>query len=66
MSEFMFVSTGNAEQDAAIASRIRLTNARLEDGVCPNGCALLVKTAPNVRECPACQFSQVSNVPFRE
>jgi len=64
-SNWMFPSTGNAEQDEAVAEDIRRTEARLADNVCPNGCALMVFDSAQERHCPVCKFSQWSNTKLR-
>lgn len=64
MSNFAFPSSGNEEQDEAIAADIQRTEARLQDNVCPNGCALMIFDNPHERHCPVCNFSQWSNVPL--
>lgn len=59
---WLFQSSGNAEQDEATAEDIIRTEARLEDNVCPNGCAQMNFLNDHERECPVCHFSQWSNV----
>jgi hypothetical protein len=41
MAEHMFQSSGNEEQDQARCEDIIKTQARIDDNVCPNGCALM-------------------------
>ena len=57
-------SSGDPEKDAeAIADHIR-SSERMEDGVCPNGCAQLVQLDAFSRECPVCKFVGYQNTPL--
>lgn len=63
---FSFPSTGDPERDAQEAEKIRRREARLSEGMCPNGCATPMELdTPTERHCPDCGFTQGSNVPFR-
>jgi hypothetical protein len=56
MSGVSFESSGNPEEDRRTADRIASTEARLEDGICPNGCALLERVHENEVVCKVCEF----------
>lgn len=59
-----FPSSGNAEQDEALAEDFLRTEARLADNVCPNGCSCMEFLSDYERECPVCKFHQWSNSPI--
>jgi hypothetical protein len=61
---FAFQSSGNEEQDEAIARDILRSESRLQDNICPNGCSTLVFDNDHERHCPVCHFSQWSNAPL--
>lgn len=52
----MFPSTGNAQQDAAIAARIRRDAGAEAEGLCPNGCGPMTIDSPSEKHCEACGF----------
>lgn len=56
IGDFAFISSGNDQTDKEVAERFIMHSARLDDNVCPNGCAQLIRIDSNNRECPACHF----------
>ena len=58
----LFLSTGTAEGDAEEARLILLHAANEAEGLCPNGCAPLVRYVengeewPEAKTCPSCGF----------
>ena len=59
MKSFSFPSSGDPEQDAETAKQIRRHDARLSEGICPNGCqSPLVNDSDTERHCPDCGFTQ--------
>lgn len=54
-----FESRGNLADDLRELRAYRKHDARIEDGVCPNGCALMVWHDERHAECPVCHFALV-------
>jgi hypothetical protein len=52
----MFPSTGDPEQDAQIAARIRRDAAADAEGMCPNGCGPMTIDSPSEKHCERCNF----------
>ena len=62
MADIAFPSSGDPEEDAREAERLRLTFGRTAEGMCPNGCGPLTwPEYDNVAECPACKFVGVQS-----
>ena len=51
-----FVSTGNLLKNLEIVRSYLRQSSRIEDGVCPNGCAILETPEPGRSVCPVCKF----------
>lgn len=66
MSEVAFPSSGDPEKDREIAARWASTEARLEDGICPNGCARLERVVEDEVVCNVCKFSFIGNYQLPE
>lgn len=62
--EFYFQTSGDAEEDARIAAMIRKTEAMLDEGMCPNGCAPLVWDDPYYHHCPKCAYGGWTSTPY--
>lgn len=50
-------SSGDPEKDKEELARFIKSSERIEDGVCPNGCALMVRENDHTQSCPVCNFS---------
>lgn len=60
-------SQGNLALDLAEAKRSLLSAARMDDGICPNGCARMIRYEPHdnfTRTCPVCGFVGWQNTPI--
>ncbi len=57
-------SSGDPEKDREIIEAFIKHRERMEDGVCPNGCARLVRIDDHTRECPVCHFHGWQNTPL--
>lgn len=55
-----FESSGNLAKDLETLRSYKKHNSRIEDGVCPNGCALMIIDG-NVHTCPSCHFQLVKS-----
>lgn len=51
-----FPSTGDPEQDAQIAARIRRDAGAEAEGMCPNGCGPMTIDSPSEKHCESCNF----------
>lgn len=59
MKSFSFPSSGDPEEDERIAASYRRHEARLSEGMCPNGCPPpLVIDSETERHRPDCGFTQ--------
>lgn len=56
-----FVSEGNLAEDYRELLSWQKHDERLSDGVCPNGCARMVKIDRCNSECPVCHFGYYCN-----
>ncbi len=57
-------SSGDPEKDRAeIALFVKQSN-RMEDNICPNGCARMNRVDDHTRECPICKFVGWQNTPL--
>lgn len=54
-------SSGNYADDVKEILAYLKHNSRIADGVCPNGCALMVRDDDHNAHCPSCSFSYFSN-----
>jgi hypothetical protein len=59
--KFVFESTGNREQDEAVAEHLQIREERLRRGECANGCGKMhgagMPGSPTLMlECPKCGF----------
>jgi hypothetical protein len=61
---FSFVSSGNAAEDERIAQEFELHRERMDNNVCPNGCAVMKWIDAHNRECPKCGFAGFSTKPY--
>lgn len=64
MSEIAFISTGDADKDQKIGERFALHESRMQENVCPNGCAQMVWDDAHNRHCPTCGFAGFSTKLF--
>lgn len=55
-SHVAFQTLGNLALDIAELRRFKLSNSRIEDGVCPNGCSLMLHSGKGEKTCPICNF----------
>ena len=62
--KFAFVSTGDTEKDAKIASDFQLHEQRMRVNICPNGCGPMDWQDAHNRTCPVCHFQGFSTRPF--
>ena len=58
------VTTGDPDKDAEIVDEFLIHEKRMIEGICPNGCAELVRDDAHSRHCPQCGFHGWSNVPW--
>lgn len=59
VGDMSFPSSGDAERDVETARLIRRSQARLSEGMCPNGCSSpLVNDSDSERHCPDCGYMQ--------
>jgi hypothetical protein len=56
VKKFPIETTGSIIKDRVMALTRSIWESRIEDGVCPNGCARL-ETASGHQECPKCKFN---------
>lgn len=56
-SPVVMVSVGNLAEDIKELRVYQKHHSRIQDGVCPNGCARLAEVDSNNSECPICHFS---------
>jgi len=61
---FAFPTTGDSEKDDEIARGFKLRQSRMNNNVCPNGCAQMKWIDAYNRECGICGFSGFSTKPF--
>lgn len=59
----MFISSGDAEDDAKFDQMHRRWEANESEGLCPNGCGPLQWLDEHNTHCPACKYSGWTNVP---
>ena len=59
---FAIESTGDPDKDRELIEQIQRSDARIEDGVCPNGCALLVEVSDREWHCEVCGYTQYRTV----
>lgn len=52
----MFQTTGNTKKDIELANRIKLHDARVAEGMCPNGCGPLTIIDDHSEDCKKCHF----------
>lgn len=64
MSSIAIVSTGDDEKDRDELARAQTFSDRIDEGICPNGCAELEWSTPNKGECPVCHFLLSTGVPY--
>lgn len=55
-SRVAFKSNGNLAEDRKTLEAFLKHDARIEDGVCPNGCARMNQVEPGHQNCPVCDF----------
>ncbi len=55
-SNVAFESSGNLAKDREILEGHLNAEARIEDGICPNGCARMIQVEPGHQSCPVCKF----------
>lgn len=60
-SNLGFVSNGNLADDLRQVRAYLKHDSRIEDGVCPNGCALMVWDDERHANCPVCHFAFVKS-----
>lgn len=66
-AEVAFISSGNVAKDLRTLEDYRKHDSRIKDGICPNGCAQMVRQYPDsahYAKCPTCNFQHYSNVPM--
>jgi len=63
MGSIGIISTGDADKDFRILKQAQLFNDRLDQGLCPNGCALLDWKTAHTADCPECRFHYSTNLP---
>lgn len=61
---FSFPSSGDPEQDEKTAQAFALHTARMQENVCPNGCATMVWIDAHNGECKVCGFAGFSTTPY--
>lgn len=54
--QIVFVSKGNLADDYRTLCIWQRHSSRLDDGICPNGCARLTETNETSASCPVCGF----------
>ena len=59
-TDFAVLSSGDSEEDRRIAQRFEQSSARIESGMCPNGCGGMVEVDSHNAECPRCHFAYFS------
>jgi len=65
MSNIAILSTGDAEEDKRQLEQAVIHDQRMNQGICPNGCAELVWSDEGYRgNCPKCNFMLSTNVPY--
>ena len=57
-------SSGDPEKDQADIRDAAQHQARMEENICPNGCAAMIWDDPHTRHCPECGFVGWCNVAF--
>lgn len=56
MEEYAMPSTGDPEEDARALEAFKLHDARISEGMCPNGCGPMDQVSSCTQECAACGF----------
>lgn len=63
MRNFAFPSSGDAQKDAEFADEFELTDRRIREGMCPNGCGPMTPKDAHEQDCPKCGFHHWQNTP---